>query len=101
MAFPWLEAVAVGDVDNVPPGGPDARRDVRLLDVHVEEIRHDRIPIPDLLGERHALIQPVDEVLFVAAERFEEDRNAGVAGRWRELLNEQFSFELGPGLVRG
>jgi hypothetical protein len=61
-------------------------------------------PSPDLLGERHALIQPVDGVLFVAVERFEEDRNAGVAGRWRELLalfNEQFSFELGPGLVRG
>src|SRR5918995_544487 len=104
MSFPWLEAIAVGDVDvdDVPPGRPDARRDVSLLDVHVEEIRHDRNPTPDLLGEFDALLQPIDEVLLVAVERFEEDRYAGIAGRWRELLellDKQLSFELRPGLV--
>src|SRR5918994_4560355 len=94
VSFPWLEAVAVGDVDvdDMLPGRPDARRDVSLFDVHVEEIRHDPDPIPDLLGERYALLQPVDEVLLVAVERFEEDRHAGVTGRGREfleLLDEQ------------
>src|SRR5215207_2075120 len=104
VSFPWLEAIAVGhvDVDDVPPGGPYARRDVSLFDVHVEEIRHDPNPISDLLGECYALLQPVDEVLLVAVERFEEDRHASVAGCWRELLellDEQLSFELGPSLV--
>src|SRR5918993_705598 len=105
VPFTRLEAVAVGDVDvdDVMPGRPYARRDVRLLDVHVEEIRHDRNPSPDPLGEFDALLQPVDEVLLVAVEWLEEDRYAGVPGRWRELfelLDEQLTFELGSCLVR-
>ena len=88
VSFAWLEAVAVGDVDvnDVPPCRPDARRDVSLFDVHVEEIRHDRNPTPGPLGEFDALLQPVDEVLLVAVERFEKDRYSGITGSWGEFL---------------
>ena len=106
MSFTGLEAVAVGDVDvdDVLPGRTDARRDVSLLDIHVEEISHDRDPTTDLLGECDALLKPVDEVLLVTVERLEEDRHASVAGRRRELfqlLHKQLTLELCPRLIRG
>jgi hypothetical protein len=63
VTFPRLEAIAVGDVNDVLPRNPDARRDVRLLHVHVEEVCHYPYPTTDLLGERHALLQPVYKVL--------------------------------------